>query len=57
MTFEKNKDWPLSRFECFKHAIIYLFVSNFEHVNFAINGKYSKNIYDNPNYYVSLVIF
>jgi hypothetical protein len=25
--------------------------------NFAIHGKYSKNIYDNPNYYVSLVIF
>jgi hypothetical protein len=33
------------------------FVSSFEHVNFAINGTYSKNIYDNPNYYVSLVIF
>jgi hypothetical protein len=32
-------------------------VSTFEHVNFAIYGKYSKNIYDNPNYYVSLVIF
>jgi hypothetical protein len=32
-------------------------VSNFEHVNFAINGKCSKNIYDNPNYYSSLVIF
>jgi hypothetical protein len=32
-------------------------VSSFEHVNFEINGNYSKNIYDNPNYYVSLVIF
>jgi hypothetical protein len=32
-------------------------VSSFEHINFAINGKYSKNIYDNPNYYASLVIF
>jgi hypothetical protein len=32
-------------------------VSTFEYVNFAINGKYSKKIYDNPNYYVSLVIF
>jgi hypothetical protein len=32
-------------------------VSSFEHVNFAINGKHSKNIYENPNYYVSLVIF
>jgi hypothetical protein len=33
------------------------FVSSFEHVNFAINGKYSKLFYDNPNNYVSLVIF
>jgi hypothetical protein len=32
-------------------------VSSFEHVNFAINGKYSKEIYDNTNYYASLVIF
>jgi hypothetical protein len=33
------------------------FVSIFEHVKFAVNGKYSKNIYDNLNYYVSLVVF
>jgi hypothetical protein len=33
------------------------FVSNFEHVNFAINETYSKKHYDNPNYYASLVIF
>ncbi len=45
-TLKKNKDCPLSSF-----------VSNLEHVNFAIHGKYSKNNYDNPNYYVSLVIF
>jgi hypothetical protein len=32
-------------------------VSNFEHVNLAINGKYSKNNCDHPNYYASLVIF
>jgi hypothetical protein len=32
-------------------------VSSFEHVNFVINGKYSKLFYDNPNNYVSLVIF
>jgi hypothetical protein len=31
-------------------------VSNFEHINFAINGKYSKKN-DNPNYYASPVIF
>jgi hypothetical protein len=57
MTFEKNKDCPLSRFECFEHAKKNLFVSSFEHVNFAINEKYSQKNYDNPNYYVSLVIF
>jgi hypothetical protein len=32
-------------------------VSKFKHVNFTIDEKYSKNIYDNPNYYASLVIF
>jgi hypothetical protein len=32
-------------------------VSNFEHVNFAINGEYSKKLFDNLNYYASLVIF
>jgi hypothetical protein len=31
-------------------------MSNFEHVNFAINEKYLKQ-YDNPNYYVSFMIF
>jgi hypothetical protein len=33
----------------------FLFVSNFEHVNFTINGKYSKNIYDNPNYHLHVI--
>jgi hypothetical protein len=55
--FEKNKDCPLSRFECFEHVKYCLFVSSFEHVNFAINTKYSRKNYDNPNYYASLVIF
>jgi hypothetical protein len=32
-------------------------VLNFEYANFAINGKYSKKHYDNPNYCASLVIF
>jgi len=32
-------------------------VSNFEHINFAINGKYSTKKYDNPNYYASPMIF
>jgi hypothetical protein len=33
------------------------FVSNFEHVNFAIKGTYSKKNYDIPNYYVHLWSF
>jgi hypothetical protein len=32
-------------------------VSSFEHANATINGKYSQKHYDNPNYYVSLMIF
>jgi hypothetical protein len=40
--FERNKDCPFSRFECF------------EHVNFAISEKYSKLFYDNPNYFTSM---
>jgi len=55
--FKKNKDCPLLKFECFEHAKTLLFVSRFENVNFAINGKYSQKNYDNPNYYASLVIF
>jgi len=35
----------------------FLFVSGFEHVKFAINRKYSKKYYDNPNYCASLMIF
>jgi hypothetical protein len=49
--FEKTKDYPFSRFECFEHAKKNWFVSKFEHVNFSINEKYFKNNYDNPNYY------
>jgi hypothetical protein len=33
------------------------FASSFEHVKFVINGKYPKNNNDNPNHYVSIVIF
>jgi hypothetical protein len=35
----------------------FLFLSSFEHENFAINAKYSKKHYDNPNYYASFLIF
>jgi hypothetical protein len=41
----KKKTCPLLRFQCFEHAkTLNWFVFSFEHVNFAINGKYSKNI-------------
>ncbi len=46
--------WGLSVLNLQKH---FWFVSNFGHVNFVIDEKYSKKHYDNPNYYVSLVIF
>jgi hypothetical protein len=32
-------------------------VLGFKNVNLAINEKYSQKLYDNPNYYASLVIF
>jgi hypothetical protein len=32
-------------------------VLSLKHVNFAINGKYSKKLYDHPKYYASIVIF
>jgi hypothetical protein len=51
------KNHALSKFECFDMQKHFWFVSNFEHVNFIINGKYSKIFYENPNYYVSFVIF
>jgi len=49
-TFGRKKDvWKcsLSMFECFEHAFKHFWsVSSFGHVNFAINGKISKNIYE-----------
>ncbi len=45
------------KFECFGHAIIYLFIFVFEHVKFAINKKYSNKNYGNMNYNASVVIF
>jgi hypothetical protein len=40
-----------------KHAKEIWFVLSFEHIKFTINKKYFKKLYDNPNYYASLVIF
>jgi len=55
--FEKLKECPRLRFESQEHGKTFFCVSSFEHINFVINEKYSKKIYDNPNYYASLMIF
>jgi hypothetical protein len=49
--FEKSKDYPFFRLECFEHAKKKSFVSNFEHVNLSINGIIKDKNDDNPNYY------
>jgi hypothetical protein len=46
--------WGLSVLNMQKY---FLFVSSFEHINFGTNGKYSKKIYENPNYYAFIMIF
>ncbi len=38
----ENKDCLLSRFESFEHVNLFIFVSNFKHINLAINEKYLK---------------
>jgi hypothetical protein len=62
-TFGRKKDlkktrivhsWGLDALNMQKH---FWFVSNFEHVNFAINRKYFKKKKRLPNYYAWLVIF
>jgi hypothetical protein len=59
----KKNIWKEQRLATFKDLSAlnmqkhFLFVSIFEHVKFLINGKYSKKLYENPNYYDSLVIF
>jgi hypothetical protein len=60
---EKNDVWKKTRIVHSRSLSVlnmknhFLFVSSFEHVNFEIDEKYSKNIYDNLNYYASLVTF
>jgi hypothetical protein len=44
-TFEKNKDYSFSRFECFEHAKTFLICVKLWENNFAINVKYSKNLW------------
>jgi hypothetical protein len=36
-TFEKNKDYPFSRFQCFEHAKTFCIMSSFEHVKLCLN--------------------
>jgi hypothetical protein len=54
---KKNKNNPLSRFECFGHAKTFLICVKLSACKIAINGKYFKNVYDNPNYHALFVIF
>jgi hypothetical protein len=57
-TFEKNpKIVHFQGLSVLNMQKYFWFVWNFEHVNFVTNGKYSKQNYDHPNYYASLVIF
>jgi hypothetical protein len=35
----RKKNCSHLRFECFKHVKTFLFMSSFEHVKFAIDGK------------------
>jgi hypothetical protein len=56
-TFEKTNIVHFQGLSVLNMQKHFLFVSKFEHGNFEINRKYSKKDYDNPNYYVSLVIF
>jgi hypothetical protein len=56
-TFEKTRKVHFGGLGALNMQKHFWLVSKCEHVIFAINGKYYKNIYDNPNYYVSLVIF
>ncbi len=58
----KNDVWKKQGLSIFEVRVLWThnffsFVWNFDHVRFAINGKYSKFFYNNPNYYPSLVIF
>jgi len=55
-TFEK-KNYPLSKFECFEHAKTFLICVKFWPYKLCNQWKIFQIFYDNPNRYVSLVIF
>jgi hypothetical protein len=55
--FEKNKVCPFSKFECFQNVKSFFICVKLWALHLAINEKYFKKNYDNPNYYVSLMIF
>jgi hypothetical protein len=48
-TLKKTKIVPSKSLNALNMQKHFWFVSSFEHVNFAINGKYSNFFYDNPN--------
>jgi len=43
-TFEKNKDYSLSKFECFEHVKTFSIYVKFWALSFAINEKKFKKI-------------
>jgi hypothetical protein len=55
--FKRNKDNPFSKFSVWTCKKKNWFMSSFDNINFAINGKYSPKNYDNPKYYASLWFF
>jgi hypothetical protein len=55
--FEKKRIVHSQGLRALKMQKHFWFVSNFEHVKFAIIEKYSKNNNDNLKYYASFVIF
>jgi hypothetical protein len=56
-TFEKKRTILFQSLNVLNMQKHFLFVSKFEHINFAVNEKNLEKNYDNPNYYVFLVIF
>jgi len=55
--FKKVRIIYFQSFSVLNTLKFFSFVSSFEHINFAINGKYSQKHYDNSNYCVSFMIF
>ncbi len=53
----KERDYPLLRFECFEYAKTFLICVEFWACKLWNQWKIVQKNYDNPNYYVSFVVF